>query len=97
MWQLHKNDPNYKRLLGYLKSVKGLSINTIQSYYYDLKSFLKFVAIRLEILDQNDEYYYTSVTVNDIKSFRLMTYMPLYPMQMKILIILTMVNIEKLQ
>ncbi|WP_251320174.1 hypothetical protein [Fenollaria sporofastidiosus] len=69
----------------------------MQSYYYDLKSFLKFVAIRLEILDQNDEYYYTSVTVNDIKSFRLMTYMPLYPMQMKILIILTMVNIEKLQ
>lgn len=67
-----KNDPNYiKDFLGYLKSVKGLSPNTIQSYYYDLKSFLNFVAIRLEILDENDEYYYTAVTVDDIKKLQI--------------------------
>lgn len=67
-----KNDPNYiKDFLGYLKSVKGLSPNTIQSYYYDLKSFLNFVAIRLEILDENDEYYYTAVTIDDIKKLQI--------------------------
>lgn len=67
-----KNDPNYiKDFLGYLKSVKGLSPNTIQSYYYDLKSFLNFVAIRLEILDENDEYYYKAVTVDDIKKLQI--------------------------
>ena len=48
-----------------------MSPNTIQSYYYDLKSFLNFVAIRLEVLDENDEYYYTAVNVDDIKKLQI--------------------------
>ena len=92
-----KNDPNYiKDFLGYLKSVKGLSVNTIQSYYYDLKSFLHFVAIRLEILDQTMNIIIHLSLLMILKGFKLMTYMLLYHMLMKILIILIMVNIEKL-
>lgn len=41
--------------LNYNKTIKGLSENTINEYYYDIRLYLKYMVFRLNVLDHNIE------------------------------------------
>ncbi|WP_103980865.1 tyrosine recombinase XerC [Helcococcus massiliensis] len=49
---MYKDIPYFLRdFLSYLKTIKGLSPNTVHEYYYDLRLYLKFMTYRLNLLD----------------------------------------------
>ncbi|MFM1563450.1 site-specific integrase, partial [Helcococcus ovis] len=37
--------------INYLKTIKGLSPNTVHEYFYDIRLYLKFMTYRLRLLD----------------------------------------------
>lgn len=53
---LYKDIPIFLQdFLNYIKTIKGLSANTVNEYYYDLRLFLKFMSHRLNLVDfEND-------------------------------------------
>lgn len=40
--------------INYLRTIKGLSVNTVNEYYYDIRLYLKFMAHRLYLVDFED-------------------------------------------
>lgn len=57
--------------LGYMKSIKGCSENTVRSYHYDLRTFLKFIAIRYQIYDNSGDANYLLVDLNLINNVKI--------------------------
>lgn len=41
--------------LNYIKTIKGLSQNTVNEYYYDIRLYLKYISYRLNLVDYKDE------------------------------------------
>ncbi len=69
-----------KDFINYMQTIKGKSINTIQSYYYDLRVFLRFLKQHRNIVDKSadfdlidisdiDAQFIKSVTLSDLYSF----------------------------
>lgn len=68
--------------INYLKTIKGLSPNTVHEYFYDIRLYLKFMTYRLRLLDfeQNTkiedidisrlrEVYLKGITIIDLHSY----------------------------
>lgn len=66
--------------LNYIKTVKGLSKNTVSEYYYDLKNFLKFMRFRKDIKYRKvpkeeiqivdiDSKFMEQITLNDLHAY----------------------------
>ncbi len=65
--------------LDYLKSARGLSENTTREYYYDLRTFLKYMMVRKglakeeniedEVIDNVDEEFISSINKRDIYAY----------------------------
>lgn len=53
---MYKDIPFFLQdFLNYIKTIKGLSQNTVNEYYYDLRLFLKYMVFRLNLLDYDTE------------------------------------------
>lgn len=53
--------------INYLRTIKGLSNNTVTEYYYDIRLYLKFMTYRLNLLDFDDD---TKIEDINIKRLR---------------------------
>lgn len=53
--------------LSYLKTIKGLSINTVNEYYYDIRLYLKFMAYRLRLVDYDDDAEIEDIDIRKLR------------------------------
>lgn len=53
---MYKDIPIFLQdFLNYIKTIKGLSENTVHEYYYDMRLYLKYMTFRLNLLDYDTE------------------------------------------
>ncbi|MBS4539920.1 tyrosine recombinase XerC [Clostridium sp. D2Q-11] len=52
--------------LNYLDTIKGKSKNTVKEYYYDLRTFLRFIKYRYRLVDRDIEFDEIDITDVDI-------------------------------
>lgn len=60
--------------LNYLDTIKGKSKNTVKEYYYDLRTFFRFIKRRYRLVDKDvdfDEIDITDIDINIIKKINL--------------------------
>lgn len=50
--------------LNYIDTIKGKSPNTVKEYYFDLRTFLRFLKIRYRLVDRNVNF--TTIDITDI-------------------------------
>ena len=50
--------------LNYMETIKGTSPNTVKEYFFDLRTFLRFVKIRFKMVDS--EILFDDVDISDI-------------------------------
>lgn len=51
--------------LNYMETIKGTSSNTVKEYYFDLRTFLRFLKIRYKIVPK--EIIFDEIEINDIE------------------------------
>ena len=51
--------------INYLKTIKGLSPNTVHEYFYDIRLYLKFMTYRLRLLDFEQNTKIEDIILND--------------------------------
>jgi site-specific recombinase XerD len=49
--------------LNYMLTIKNISKKTVSEYYYDLRTFMRFIKVTKHNADEND---FKELTVNDI-------------------------------
>ena len=64
--------------LDYLETIKGTSPNTAKEYYYDLKTFFKFLKIRYALGQENVEFEDIDISDVDIEFIRKVNIQDLY-------------------
>lgn len=52
--------------LNYMETIKGSSPNTIREYYYDLKTFLRFLKLRYKLVDDKSPFEDIDITDIDV-------------------------------
>ena len=73
---MYKDIPLFAQdFLNYLKTIKGLSKNTVNEYYYDIRLYLKFMVYRLNLLefdtDNIDEIDIRKLRANQLKDINI--------------------------
>ncbi|HPP31100.1 MAG TPA: tyrosine recombinase XerC [Soehngenia sp.] len=64
--------------LDYMETIKGTSPNTAKEYYYDLKTFFKFMKIRYALVKENVEFEDIDISDVDIDFIRKINIQDLY-------------------
>ncbi|MGN9164098.1 tyrosine recombinase XerC [Tissierellaceae bacterium HCP3S3_D8] len=54
----------FEDYLNYMETIKGTSPNTVKEYYFDLRTFFKFIKLRYRIVDSNTEF--NDIDISDI-------------------------------
>jgi site-specific recombinase XerD len=60
--------------LNYLETIKGKSPNTVKEYYFDLRTFFRFLKIRYRLVDKNcnfDEIAISDIDISTLKKVNL--------------------------
>lgn len=66
---MYKDLPLFARdFLNYIKTIKGLSENTVNEYYYDIRLFLKFMSHRLELVEYDEALPLEEIDIRKLKS-----------------------------
>lgn len=50
--------------LNYMETIKGTSPNTVKEYYFDLRTFFRYLKLRFKLVDQNIEF--EEIEISDI-------------------------------
>lgn len=56
--------------LNYMETIKGTSANTVQEYFFDLRTFFRFIKLRFRLVDSStefDEIYISDIDLDLIK------------------------------
>lgn len=64
--------------LNYMQTIKGKSINTVQSYFYDLRLFMRFLKIQRSLADKKTEFEKIDICDVDINLIKSVTLSDLY-------------------
>jgi len=64
--------------INYLETIKGSSPNTIKEYYYDLKTFLRFLKLRYKLVDLNSIFAEIQITDIDVEFIKKITIQDLH-------------------
>ena len=67
-----------KDFLSYMQTIKGKSINTVQSYFYDLRVFLRFMMVHKKLVDGTVEFNDIQIIDIDIPFIKLISLSDLY-------------------
>lgn len=54
----------FEDYLNYMETIKGTSSNTVKEYFFDLRTFFKFIKLRYRIVDLNTEF--NDIDISDI-------------------------------
>ena len=57
--QLAKCPLVLKEFLGYMETIKGKSPKTVQEYFFDLRTFFRYMKIKKNLIKKNLEQYVT--------------------------------------
>lgn len=72
--QMHEIPIVIEDYLNYLEAIKGISSNTVKEYYYDLRTFFRFVKKRYKLVDKDtplEEIKIDDIDINLIRSIDL--------------------------
>ncbi|EOD01739.1 tyrosine recombinase XerC [Caldisalinibacter kiritimatiensis] len=64
--------------LNYIETIKGKSPNTVKEYYFDLRTFFRFLKIRYRLVDRNTDFEEIDIQDVDISLIRKVTLQDLY-------------------
>lgn len=53
--------------INYIKTIKGLSQNTVNEYYYDIRLYLKYMTYRLNLLDFDDDAKIEDINIKNLR------------------------------
>lgn len=70
--------PILSDFLSYMQITKGKSLNTVQSYFFDLRLFFRFMIVRNKLVDENAEFNDIKITDIDHGFIRAITLSDLY-------------------
>ncbi len=70
--------PIVSDFLSYMQITKGKSINTVQSYFYDLRLFLRFMKVRTRLVDESADFNDISIADLDVSFLKNITLSDLY-------------------
>lgn len=62
--QLAESPPVLKEFLGYMETIKGKSPKTVQEYFFDLRTFFRFMKVKKNLVSANAEF--SEIPVDDI-------------------------------
>ncbi len=62
--QLAESPPVLKEFLGYMETIKGKSPKTVQEYFFDLRTFFRFMKMKKNLISDNLEF--SEIPVDDI-------------------------------
>ncbi len=61
---LNESPTVLRKFLGYLQTVKGKSLKTVEEYFLDLRTFFRYIKIKKNIVPQNTDF--ENIKINDI-------------------------------
>ncbi|MDO4731369.1 MAG: tyrosine-type recombinase/integrase, partial [Clostridia bacterium] len=66
-----KNDDSpivLKNFLGYIRNIKGQSSKTVSEYFFDIRTFLRFLKLNrgLVEIDADDEFKFENISIKDV-------------------------------
>jgi len=64
--------------LNYLETIKGKSSNTVKEYYFDLRTFFRFLKLRFKLVDKNTNFDEIDISDIDISIIKKVTLQDLY-------------------
>lgn len=64
--------------LNYMETIKGSSSNTVKEYYFDLRTFFRFIKIRYKIVDPTVEFAEISISDIDLELIKKITIQDLH-------------------
>ncbi|HHV94952.1 MAG TPA: tyrosine recombinase XerC [Clostridiaceae bacterium] len=70
--------PILREFFNYIETVKGKSKNTVKEYYFDLRTFLRFLKLHKNLVDANIEFEKIKIDDVDIDLIRTVTLSDLY-------------------
>jgi len=53
-----------KNYLGYIQNIKGKSSKTVQEYYFDLRTFFRYIKLKRNLVEENIEF--ENIKINDV-------------------------------
>ncbi len=59
--------------LNYMETIKGSSSNTVKEYYFDLRTFFRFIKVRFKLVDSTVEFKEISISDIDLDLIKKIT------------------------
>lgn len=76
--KMHKLPTILEDYLNYMETIKGASPNTVKEYFYDLRTFFRFIKIRYKLVDPNTEFEEIDISDLDLETIKKITIQDLY-------------------
>lgn len=64
--------------LNYMETIRGKSPNTVKEYFFDLRTFFRFLKVRYKMVEKNTPFEDIDITDIDIKTIQKVTIQDLY-------------------
>lgn len=64
--------------LNYLETIKGKSPNTVKEYYFDLRTFFRFLKLRFRLIDKDTKFEEINISDVDVSIIKKVTLQDLY-------------------